>query len=480
MFLKKIIILLFKGREMDKINDLLSYNDISSFDKNVDIALGNIAMYNDRFNAFCRVYYDDINVNRKRINDSILKNKHKKLAGMIVGLKDLFCYMNHPVQAASKILEGFVPSYDATVVRLISEEGVLIIGHQNCDEFGMGSSTTNSIYGESHNLLDYSRTTGGSSGGSSLAVQGNMCHISLATDTGGSVRQPASYCGVIGFKPSYGVISRFGVIEHASSFDTVGILGRHIDDISDVFSVISRSDSSDLSMSKHSCSDVENKVDYRVCVLKNTIELGCLQEEVKEGISSFLNKLGSSIILDEIVFDRIEYCSAVYFTLTTIEANSNLARYTGMNYGYRSMDYKSYDEMLINTRSEGFGFEVKKRLLLANYLFETNDVNKYIDKSISLRKYFIDRFVDIFSKYDFIVLPVTTTTAFKIGSHDSERSDWDDILTTLASITGYPAISIPCSCDKDGMPFGVQIIGNIYGDKKLFNFVKLLHNRNII
>ena len=461
---------------MNKKRELLRYNSIDSFDENIDVVLSNIAMYNSRFNAFCRVYYDDIGVNSERIKDSILRRNHGRLAGMIIGLKDLFCYMNHPVQAASRILEGFVPDYDATVVRLISDEDGLIIGHQNCDEFGMGSSTTNSIYGESHNLLDYSKTTGGSSGGSSLAVQANMCHISLATDTGGSVRQPASYCGVIGFKPSYGVISRYGVIEHASSFDTVGILGKNIDDIVDVFSVISRSDNLDLSMCRDGCvcQEVEDRVDYRVCVLKNAVELGCLQHEVKKGIDSFLNRLGSNIILEEITFDRIEYCSAVYFTLTTIEANSNLARYTGMNYGYRSIDYESYDEMLIKTRSEGFGFEVKKRLLLANYLLETNKGNGYIDRSISLRKYFIERFVEIFRKYDFIILPVTTTTAFKIGSYDSERANWDDILTTLASITGYPAISIPCSCDNDGMPFGVQIIGDIYKEGKLFNFVRQL------
>ena len=461
---------------MDELKKLLEYNNIDFFDKNVENALYNILTYNDRFNAFCRIYNEDINVNKTRIKDKFFKKNNGKLAGMIIGLKDLFCYKDHPVQAASKVLEGFIPNYNATVVNLIIDEDGLIIGHQNCDEFGMGSSNTNSVYGRCYNFLDSSKTTGGSSGGSALAVQMNMCHISLGTDTGGSVRQPASYCGIIGFKPSYGRISRYGVIEHSSSFDTVGILGKNINDIISVFSVISKRDGLDLSMCDNISVDLctENKSFYNICTLKNILEFKCLQNEVKNGICKFLTNLSNSNTLDEIVFDKIEYSSAVYFTLTTIEANSNLARYNGINYGYRSKNYNNYDEMLVNTRSEGFGFEVKKRLLLANYLLETNKINWYIDKSISLRKYFKNKFKEIFEKYDFIILPSTTTTAFKFDDHNLERSNCDDILTTLASITGYPAISIPCGFDNNDMPFGVQIIGDIYKDEKLLNFVKKL------
>lgn len=457
---------------------LEKYNNFDFFDRNLDAALSNIRNYNDRFNAFCRVYDKDIKFNSLSIKDKILKKKQCKLAGMLVGIKDLFCYKNHPVQAASKILEGFIPDYDATVIRLICENDGLIIGHQNCDEFGMGNSNTHSIYGRSHNLLDYSRTTGGSSGGSALAIQANMCHISLGTDTGGSVRQPASYCGVIGFKPSYGRISRYGVIEHASSFDTVGILGKNIDDIIDIFSVISVRDDLDLSMCSdtliNACSD--DKRHYRICVLKNTIELVCLQNEVRLGIENFLSKMSTNNTLDYIVFDKIEYSSVVYFTLTTIEANSNLARYNGLNYGYRASGYTNYNEMLVKTRTEGFGFEVKKRLLIANYLLETNSLNSYIDKSILLRKYFKEKFAEIFKKYDFIILPTTTTTAFKFDVFDKDRNNWDDIFTTLASITGYPAISIPCGVDDNNMPFGIQIIGNLYNENKLFKFIKKLQN----
>ena len=465
---------------MKKANELFKYNDFNNLLNNLNTVLENISEYNEKFNAFCRVYKDEtissINTLYEKIKSNLnnsFDNKYS-LSGMIIGIKDLFCYKGHITQAASKILENFIPDYNATVVDMLLSAGGTIIGHQNCDEFGMGSSNNNTIYGITHNFLDYQKTTGGSSGGSALAVQSNMCHISLGTDTGGSIRQPASYCGIIGFRPSYGVISRYGVIAHASSFDTVGILGKEISDIIDVFNVISDYDVKDSSMVDYK--KINNKPsdissNYKLCILNDLFDLSILQTEVKDGIKNVINILSNSFDIFKDNIENIELCSSVYFTLTTIEASSNLSRYTGVKYGYRANDYSNFDEMIIKTRTEGFGHEVKKRILLGNYLLETNFENKYIDKALNLREKFKKRFDELFKKYDFVILPITSTTAFSINEPlKDDNSFWDDNFSMLAVLVGYPAISIPCGVDDSKMPFGFQIIGNKYKDNELLEF----------
>ena len=473
---------------MCKTEDLYQYNDFNNLLNNLNAVLRNISEYNTKFNAFCRVYEDDAKLSINKLSEKIIpnisnnSNNRYPLAGMIIGIKDLFCYKGHITQAASKILENFIPDYNAAVVDMLLTAGGTIIGHQNCDEFGMGSSNTSTIYGVTHNFLDYNRTTGGSSGGSALSVQANMCHVSLGTDTGGSIRQPASYCGIIGFRPSYGVISRYGVIAHSSSFDTVGILGKRISDIIDVFNVISIYDIKDSSMVDYKklntqlCNINSN---FKLCILNNLLDLSILQAEVKDGIKNAIDIMSKSFTIYEENIENVDLCSSVYFTLTTIEASSNLSRYTGVNYGYRTKEYSNFDEMIIKTRTEGFGGEVKKRIFIGNYLLETNSENKYIDKALNLREKFRRRFDEMFRKYDFIILPITSTTAFFINEGlEDNNSFWDDNFATLASIVGYPAISIPCGVDNNNMPFGIQIIGNKYKDNELLEFadkiVKLL------
>jgi len=458
------------NRKLHKYNEYLNFND------NIQNSVYNVENLNKNLNCLCRFYKDEFINNSKIIKEKINNNTHKDLAGMIISIKDLICYQDHPVYASSKILEGFISNYNSTVVeRILSNDG-LIIGHTNCDEFGMGANNENSIYGPVHNLLDYNKTSGGSSGGSAVSVQSNMCHISLGTDTGGSIRQPASYCNIIGFKPSYGRISRYGIISHASSFDVVGILGNDIETIEDIFQILSGYDNLDHSLKcdkyiKNDNIDVNKK--YNIAVLENALNIKCIQKEVKDGILKFIDNLSNEgHNIENIVFNNLEYSAAMYFTLTTIEACTNLSRYNGVNYGYRADNYKSFDEMITKTRTEGFGDEVKKRLLMGNYLFETNKENRYIDKANKLREEFKETFKKIFEKYDFIILPTTTTSAFNIGEKCNEdNSEWDDIYTTLASLTGYPAISIPCGFDDNNMPFGIQIIGNIYKENQLFNFL---------
>ena len=439
---------------MKEFKKLFDFTDFTHLKNNVDVSLNNIKQLNPTLNAFCNVYEEEFKFNSTKVSENINSKKNKDLAGLIIGIKDLFCYKDHPVQAASKILDKFISPYNATVVERILNNDGLIVGHQNCDEFGMGSSNEHSIYGCVHNYFDYNKTSGGSSGGSAVAVQTDMCHISLGTDTGGSIRQPAAFCGVIGFKPSYGVISRYGVIAHASSFDTVGILGKSIKDIKIVFKTIMGHDGHDLSMSQELPNEiVEEKKKYKIGYLKNALEFEGLQEEIKKSIQNFLGKLqDEQNIIESVEVDFLDYVVPVYYVLTTAEACSNLARYD---------------------RSEGFGEEVKKRIMLGNYIFKTREENNYFSKAQELRIKIKNDFCRIFEKYDFLVLPTTTTTAFKINdvNNDNEKSYWSDIFTVIASLAGLPAISIPYGVDKNNMPIGLQIIANKNKDFDLLNFL---------
>ena len=419
---------------MKDFKKLFDFTDFTRLENNVDISLNNIQQLNPTLNAFCNVYEEEFKNNSKSILKKISSNNYKDLAGLIIGIKDLFCYKDHPVQAASKILDKFISPYNATVVERILNNDGLIVGHQNCDEFGMGSSNEHSIYGCVHNYFDYNKTSGGSSGGSAVAVQTDMCHISLGTDTGGSIRQPAAFCGIIGFKPSYGVISRYGVIAHASSFDTVGILGKSIKDIKIVFKTIMGHDGHDLSMSQELPNEtVEEKKKYKIGYLKNALEFEGLQEEIKKSIQNFLGKLqDEQNIIESVEVDFLDYVVPIYYVLTTAEACSNLARYDGVRYGYRTASYSNFEDEKIK-----------------------------------------NAFHEIFNNYDFLILPTTTTTAFKINdiSNDDEISYWSDIFTVIASLVGLPAISIPYGVDKNNMPIGLQIIANKNKDFDLLNFL---------
>ena len=452
---------------MDTFSSLLGYKT-TDYSHNKKIALENIKKLNHILNAFCQIYEKDL--------DGDSPAPTPTLNGCIVSIKDLFCYKDHPVQAASKILDGFISPYSSTSVQRLLDNGARIIGHTNCDEFGMGGSNEHSLYGSSHNYLDTTKTPGGSSGGAAVAVQADMCHVSLGTDTGGSVRQPAAFCGVIGFKPSYGVISRWGVVAHASSFDTVGLLAKKINYIEDVFKVICGFDEKDLSMSRdYTYTPQRAKERYNIAYLEDTLSYPSLQEEIKTSTDSFLKDLKSQgHKVEAVSCDLLKYAVAVYYVLTTTEASSNLARYDGIRYGYRTKQYTDYQDLITKTRTEGFGEEVQRRLLCGNYIFDTRETNHYYSTAIDLRQAFKNYFTDIFRKYDFIVLPTTATTAFKIHDcHITQEQMWlSDIFTVIASIGQVPAISIPYGHDNDNMPIGMQIIANQYHDNSLLTFCK--------
>lgn len=453
---------------------------LQNIDKNISVALDNIQVLNPTLNSFCRVYSSEVLSQVQKIKDS---SHHGVLTGMIIGIKDLFCYKDHPVQASSNMLSSYKSSFNSTAVdRILSADG-LIVGHQNCDSFGMGATNENSIYGPVKNVCDITKVSGGSSGGSAVGVQCDMCHISLGTDTGGSVRQPAAFCGIIGFKPSYGQISRHGVIAHSSSFDTVGIMSKDINYIIKVYDIISGKDDYDFSMHIPQHKDIldakkekfthGNKI--TIAYIGDIMSLSCLQKEIKSQLEAFLVYLQQqhNCDVEEIHCDFLEDTVPIYVAITTTEASANLARYDGIRYGYNSHQGSNFEETISHNRTYGFNDEVKKRILLGNYIFTLEKEKHFLAKAHMLREKIKITLQDIFSKYDFIVLPTTITTAFKCNDNISDDIlFWSDVCTFIASIGQNPAISIPYGQDDNGMPIGIQIIGRKYDDRKLLAFIQ--------
>jgi aspartyl-tRNA(Asn)/glutamyl-tRNA(Gln) amidotransferase subunit A len=428
-------------------------------------------------NAFIRTYPQEALTQATQIIQKLQANKGGKLAGLVVGIKDLLCYQGHPLQASSKILEGFVSQFSATAVQRLIHEDAIIVGHQNCDEFGMGSSNENSVFGPVKNAMDPTRVPGGSSGGSAVAVQAHMCHVSLGTDTGGSVRQPAALCGIVGFKPTYGRISRHGMIAYASSFDTVGILAPSIYDCAAVLEVIAGADNYDSTASKQPVPTYTNQLHFsqkaKVAYLKETLAYEGLQPEIRSNTMEAIKTLeqaGHQVA--GIEFPLLEYALPTYYVLTTAEASSNLARFDGVRYGYRASHASNITELYTQTRSVGFGKEVQKRILLGNFVLSSSYYEGCFVQAQKVRRLIKDKLQAILSAYDFIILPTTPYTAWEIGyqSHDPLAMYWADVYTTLASIAGLPAISIPHGQDKQNLPIGLQIIANSFEEASLLGF----------
>ena len=436
------------------------------------IAKHNIDQYNSELNAYVRVYEP---------NDYIT-HKNGNIYGMLISIKDVICYKDHICQASSKILEGFTSCINATVVDKIIESGGIIIGHTNCDEFAMGSTNENSVYGICRNGLNVNKVPGGSSGGAAVSIQMDMCNVAIGTDTGGSVRQPSAFCGIIGFKPTYGRISRYGIIPYASSFDTVGLLSKSINDIALVFDEVCGYDDKDYTSSTqpktHCFNTLKTDISQRFKIICINDTLNNLQEEIEYEIKKSINKLKQeNHSIEYIDFKYIDYLLPIYYIITAVEASSNLAKYDGIRYGYQSKNIKTYDDIYIKTRSEGFGYEVKKRLILGNYILSSKENTEIFIKAKKIRRLIVDELTDILDKNDFIILPTTTTTAFDINSDMSGMDKClSDIFTVMASIAGLPAISIPIGKDKNGMPIGLQVISKYYNEEELLHFASYLQD----
>lgn len=431
-------------------------------------------------NAYIEVFADEA-IKRAQEIDIKIKNQEKlgSLFGIVIGIKDNICYEGHKVSAASKILQGFESIYSATAVEKLLKEDAIILGRLNCDEFAMGSSNETSVYGNVLNAIDESRTPGGSSGGSAVAVQANLCHVSLGSDTGGSIRQPASFCGVIGLKPTYGRVSRYGLIAFASSFDQIGPFAHSVADAAKVLEVIAGKD-------LHDATSVQNTPEpyvlkplskVKLAYFKQAIESEGIHPEVKSSfldLKSKLEKDGHTV--EAIDFPVLEYLIPTYYVLSTAEASSNLSRYDGVHFGYRSPNAANMEEVYVKSRSEGFGKEVKNRILLGTFVLSAGYYDAYYTKAQKVRRLLKEKMNELYKDYDFVLSPTAPNPPFRFGekSDDPIAMYLEDIYTVLANLVGNPAISLPLYKTKEGIPIGMQLMANDLEEEKLLSFAQQL------
>jgi aspartyl-tRNA(Asn)/glutamyl-tRNA(Gln) amidotransferase subunit A len=431
-----------------------------------------------QLNAFLEVFSEEA-IQRAISLDQKKENKGK-LFGLVVAIKDNICYKDHKVSAASKILNGFVSIYSSTLVERLLAEDAIIIGRTNCDEFAMGSSNENSAFGNVLNDADVTRVSGGSSGGSAVAVQAKLCMASFGSDTGGSIRQPAAFCGVIGYKPSYGVVSRYGLIAYASSFDQIGPLTNNIDDLRRIMEVISGADEYDATMSTHKIPFATKGASkkMKIAYFNEILNSAGMEDEVTLAVRAKIEELkADGHTVEPVEFKYLDYLIPAYYVLSTAEASSNLARFDGIHYGYRSPIAKNIDEVYKKSRSEGFGTEVKNRIMLGTFVLSAGYYDAYYGKAQKLRRLLQDNLKQIFSDYDFILTPTSPTTAFKFGEKGSDPIAMylADIFTVLSNLTGTPAISLPlATSSKNNMPIGLQLMAASMQDEKLLDFSEAL------
>lgn len=432
-------------------------------------------------NAYLEVFTESALKQADIVNQKILNKTAGKLAGVIIALKDNICYKNHKVSASSKILNGFESLYSATVVEKLLKEDAIIIGRCNCDEFAMGSSNENSAYGNVLNSLNEKYVPGGSSGGSAVAVAANLCHVALGSDTGGSIRQPASFTGTIGVKPTYGRVSRYGLIAYASSFDQIGPITKNLQDAALITSIISGKDEMDnTTSSTHTSSETINSSTkkFKIAYIKDCVEAEGLDPEVKKATLTKLNFLkqnGHSV--EEVDFPYLDYLVPTYYVLTTAEASSNLARFSGIHYGFRSNDGKDLESTYKKTRSQGFGKEVKRRIMLGTFVLSAGYYDAYYNKGQKVRRLIQNKTFDLLKSYDALITPSTPGTAFEFGKNSADpiKMYLEDIFTVQANIAGIPAISMPSGIHSNGLPMGIQIMCNYFEEDKMFEIASLIN-----
>ena len=430
-------------------------------------------------NAFIEVFEEEALSKAEEIQKKVIDNNFGLLTGIFVGLKDNICYKDHKLTASSKMLEGFKSLFSATAVEKILNEDAIILGRLNCDEFAMGSSNENSIYGPVKNPNDEKKVPGGSSGGSAAAVAEGLCNIALGSDTGGSIRQPASFCGVIGMKPTYGRISRNGLIAYGSSFDQIGVFSKNIQDANILIHVMSGSDEFDSTVSSKDPSNKKIKIPnkkFNFGIPDEYLKFEGLDIEIKNKLMSIIEKLKEDGHKVEILkFPFLKYLVPTYYVLTTAEASSNLARYDGAHFGFRSNNSKDINSTYENTRSEGFGMEVKRRIMLGNFVLSSGYYDAYFTKAQKVRRLIKTKTEEMLQNNDVLILPTAPSTAFNIGEiKDPIKMYLQDIFTVHANITGAPAISLPIGTHSNNLPFGIQLMANNFKENTLFEVSSLL------
>ncbi len=396
------------------------------------------------------------------------------LAGVPIAIKDNLCTRGLKTTCASKMLENFIPPYDATVIKNLKDAGAIILGKVNMDEFAMGGSTENSAFFKTHNPVNLNKVPGGSSGGSAAVVAGDMAPISLGSDTGGSIRQPASFCGIVGLKPTYGLVSRYGLVAFASSLDQVGPMGKDVEDVAVLLNAIAGHDEMDSTSAKIEKKDytkalVNDVKGMKIGIPKEFFEEG-VNQEVKDKVllaAKKFEELGA--IVEECSLPTTEYALPTYYIIACAEASSNLGRFDGIRYGYRTKNYETLQDIFRNSRSEGFGEEVKRRIILGTYVLSSGYYDAYYKKAQKVRTLVKQGFDKVFEEYDLLLTPTAPTTAFDIGSKISNPLEMymSDILTVPINIAGVPALSISCGNDKEGLPIGMQLIGKHFDEETI-------------
>lgn len=428
----------------------------------------------------------------KELDEKISKGSVEgKLLGIPVGIKDMLCTKGLRTTAASKILHNFVPPYDATVVEKIKQSGGLILGKLNQDEFAMGSSNENSCFGPCKNPWDRQRVPGGSSGGSAAAQAARLAMGCIGTDTGGSIRQPANFCGVVGIKPTYGRVSRYGVIAYASSLDQAGPMANTVEDAALILEIISGSDNKDGTCSRKNVPEFSNNIDknvrnLRIGILKEFANAQ-INEDVQKNVEKAIKELrqaGAEIV--ELSIPTIKFAVPIYYLIAASEASSNLSRYDGVRYGYRSefkdLSAVELEKFYSETRGEGFGSEVKRRIMLGTYFLSSGYYDAYYKKASQVRRMLSAEFAEAFKKCDVILSPVTTSPAFKIGEKISDPVSMymNDIFTTATNLIGSPGMSVPFGYSKDKLPIGIQITSAPFEEQRIINVASFLEEASSI
>ena len=432
-----------------------------------------------QLNAFLEVFYESALTQAKLVDEKIKSKTAGKLAGVVIGLKDNICYKGHKVSCSSKILEGFESLYSSTVVERLLAEDAIIIGRLNCDEFAMGSSNENSAFGKVLNPLNEKTVPGGSSGGSAAAVAANLCHVTLGSDTGGSIRQPASFTGTVGLKPTYGRISRWGLVAYASSFDQIGPITKTVEDAALLLEIMAGKDEYDTTASQKAVGEYVNALTetkkYKVAYLKECVESNGLDPEVKKQTLTALDKLkNDGHTVTAVDFPYLDFLVPTYYVLTTAEASSNLSRFDGVHFGYRSPNATDLESTYKKSRSEGFGKEVKRRIMLGTFVLSAGYYDAYYSKAQKVRNKIRQKTREILAQHDFIVTPSTPSTAFEFGKNSTDpiKMYLEDIFTVQANIVGCPAISVPNGTHSNGLPIGLQIMGRDFEESNLLNLAK--------
>lgn len=439
-------------------------------------------------NAFLEVFEGEVLEKAKEIDAKLANGTAGKLAGMVIAIKDNICYKNHKISASSKILGNFESLFSATVVEKLLAEDAIIIGRTNCDEFAMGSSNENSAFGNVLNPIDNTKVPGGSSGGSAVAVKANLCLVALGSDTGGSIRQPASFCDIVGLKPTYGRVSRNGLIAYASSFDQIGPFSNNIKDAALVMEVIAGADEMDSTCSKKEVSTYSNNLSFskkaKITYFNSYINNDGLDAEIKTKFLALIDQLkAEGHTVESTDFPYLDFLVPSYYVLTTAEASANLARYDGIHFGYRSPQAFDLESTYLKSRSEGFGAEVKRRIMLGTYVLSAGFYDAYYTKAQKVRRLLKQKTDEVLAEYDFIISPTSPNTPFDLGKQvdDPIKMYLEDIYTVHANLTGVPSISLPLGKHSNGLPFGIQLTTKSFNEQELLAFSsELMENNNEI